>query len=54
MTTEPSDRDELDQAEEEGDDAGLLGGGGIARTLDDDDEADEHGDSLARADDDQL
>jgi len=49
--------DEPKEDEETGkDDPGFLGGGGVAETAegDDDDELDEHGDNLARADDDDL
>lgn len=39
--------------ETEDDDPGFLGGGGVAETAEGDDaELDEHGDNLARADDD--
>ncbi len=42
--------------ETEDDDPGFVGGGGVAETAegDDDDQLDEHGDNLARADDDEV
>ena len=45
-----------ESTEEEEGDPGFLGGGGIARTVGDDDDAelDEHGDNLQRADDEEL
>ncbi len=52
MTTEwDSQPGESDEA-----DAGMLGGGGPAETMDEEvgDEADEHGDRLAHADEEQL
>ena len=51
-----SDWDEPEEErEEEGEEAGLVGGGGPAATIyGTDDEADEHGDNLAHADEDEA
>ncbi len=56
MTSEWDEPVEADE-QEDGEDAdvGFLGGGGMPRTMDGDDEAelDEHGDNLQRADEEQ-
>ena len=56
-----SDWDEAEDAgaveEEDEADVGLIGGGSLAETMDSeggDDEADQHGDNLTRADEDSL
>lgn len=54
MTTEWDEPDEQED-DEAGEDPGFLGGGGVAETVEGADERlDEHGDNLAKVNDDDL
>lgn len=49
--TDPANENELDEPADEDSDVGLIGGGGPAATIDDEDAAlDEHGQNLREAD----